>query len=252
MKKILLKSLLATLLSIAGSLLVVVTIVPAMGGVVDGNAWLMCIVCPLAVAAPASCFTFWQAERLQRAHQALEAAHRELAGAHRELTERARRDPMTGLLNRESFFLELDAERRRGRGTLLIMDADHFKAINDRHGHLVGDQALLEIAAAISRGVRAGDVVGRIGGEEFGALLIGAGGDDATRIAERVRREVEQIRFRPDAGGVLPLTVSIGGTELLTEATVSDHMRAADARLYAAKNAGRNRTVFDPGTRAAA
>lgn len=253
MKHILVKAALATLLSVVGSLLVVATLVPAIGGIVDGNAWLMAIVCPIAVAFPASGYTFWQGDRLRRAHARLEEAHRELAEAHHVLTERSRRDQMTGFLNRENFFTELELRRRRSdAGALLIIDADHFKAINDQFGHLTGDKALLEICAAIQRGVRAQDVVGRIGGEEFAALVYGTSGEDAFQVAERIRREVEQIRFRPDDQAVLPLTVSIGGVDLTQGASLSEHMRMADKRLYMAKRNGRNQTVFEVGIRVAA
>ena len=87
---------------------------------------------------------------------------------------------------------------RADRGALLIIDADHFKTINDNFGHLTGDEALLLIASAIGRGVRSGDILGRIGGEEFGAFLVGATQEEAKRVAERIRSEVELIRFQPD------------------------------------------------------
>jgi diguanylate cyclase (GGDEF)-like protein len=144
------------------------------------------------------------------------------------------------------------SRRRTDRGALLIIDADHFKKINDSYGHLTGDRALLDIAAAISTGVRAGDVLGRIGGEEFGAFLVGASDEEAIRVAERIRREVEAIRFQPIDGRLLPLTVSIGGTPCGSDANVSELMRAADQRLYEAKNRGRNRAIFDDGIPAAA
>src|SRR5690606_14049972 len=127
----------------------------------------------------------------------------------------------------------------------LIIDADHFKRINDNYGHLTGVRALLEIAAAIRIAVRADDILGRVGGEEFAALLAGASEDEAARVAERIRREVEQIRFMPDDERVLSLTVSIGGTICIPEASVSELMRAADKRLYEAKNRGRNLAILD-------
>ena len=190
-----------------------IIVVPALGGVVDGNAWLMLTICPLTIAWPASAYTFWQGERLKSAHRDLARAHAQLAAAHRRLEEKASRDNMTGMLNRESFFAALDGSRRKAdRGALLIIDADHFKKINDNFGHLTGDAALLEIAAAISRGIRGGDILGRIGGEEFGAFLVGASDQEAKRVAERIRREVELIRFQPADERTVPLTVSISGT----------------------------------------
>ncbi|MDH6230917.1 diguanylate cyclase (GGDEF)-like protein [Mesorhizobium soli] len=244
MTSIILRASLVSILAVAGSLLVAVTVVPMMGGTVDGNAWLMCIVCPLATAFPASAYTFWQSDRLKHAHRELERAHAQLAATHRRLAEKASRDDMTGMLNRETFFASLDGSRRRSdRGALLIIDADHFKKINDNFGHLTGDEALLEIAAAISRGVRSGDILGRIGGEEFGAFLIGATEQEAAVVAERIRREVEKVCFKPAGEQQVPLTVSIGGTVCALGATVSELMRAADRRLYEAKNRGRNLTI---------
>jgi diguanylate cyclase (GGDEF)-like protein len=247
-RKIILKSSLAALGSTVASLSIVSLLGPAFGGVVEGNAWLMATICPMAISWPASAFTFWQSDRLRRAHEALAAAHAELTEAHRDLAERARRDPMTGLLNRESFFAALDGSRRKSDGgALLIIDADHFKKINDGFGHLVGDEALLAIAAAIGRGVRKRDLVARIGGEEFAAYLEGATIDEASIIAERVRREVETVIFEASGGSKVPLTVSIGGTLCTREAGLSDLLRAADHRLYAAKRAGRNRVIFEQG-----
>ncbi len=152
---------------------------------------------------------FYQGARLRAAHRELSRAHAELAAAHRRLAEKSKLDEMTGMLNRESFFAALEGTRRKSdRGALLIIDADHFKKINDNYGHLTGDDALLEITAAIARGVRSGDILGRIGGEEFAAFLVGATSDEARRVAERIRHEVEMIRFRPDREATVPLTVS--------------------------------------------
>ena len=247
MTSILIKSAIVAFASAAASLAVASIVVPMLGGTVDGNAFLMCIVCPLVVAWPASAYTFGQSARLKAAHRDLARAHAQLAATHRRLAHKARHDDLTGLLNRESFFAVLDASRSKAdRGALLIIDADHFKAINDSYGHLTGDEALLLIAAAIKDGVRAGDILGRIGGEEFGAFLVGASEQEARVVAERIRGEVEGIAFRPQEGETVPLTVSIGGTVCTTEATVSELMRAADRRLYEAKHGGRNLAIVDP------
>lgn len=245
MKMILLKAAVVAVGATIGSLVIAMTVVPMLGGVVDGNAWLMCVVCPLATAFPGSAYVFHQSARLKATHAQLANAHAQLAEAHCRLAEKASRDHMTGMLNRESFFARLDGSRRKeDRGFLLIVDADHFKNINDTFGHLAGDDALLEIASAITRALRVGDTVGRIGGEEFGVLLAGADEEEAKAIAERIRGEVEAIAFRP-LGARVHLSVSIGGAPCAADADVTDLMRLADARLYAAKNAGRNRAVMD-------
>lgn len=231
--------------SAAGSVLLAMMILPFFGASIGELGLLMCIACPLVIAWPASAYMFWQNDRLQAAHRDLSRAHAQLAAAHRRLAEKARHDDMTGMLNRESFFGVLERSRRKtDSGALLIIDADHFKSINDRFGHLAGDEALLQIAGALRGGVRAGDVLGRIGGEEFGAFLVGANEHEAARVAERIRQQVEMIRFRVEGDRIVPLTVSIGGTICEPGATVSELMRSADRRLYEAKNRGRNLVIF--------
>jgi len=252
MTSILIKSAIVAFASAAASLALALTIVPMIGGTVDGNAFLMCIVCPLLIAWPASAHMFSQSARLKAAHRDLARAHAQLAATHRRLAHKARHDDLTGMLNRESFFSVLDATRRKAdRGALLIIDADHFKRINDSYGHLTGDEALLLIAAALKRSVRAGDMLGRVGGEEFCAFLVGADEDEARTIAERIRREVELVRFRPVDERTVPLTVSIGGTLCSQGASITELMRSADLRLYEAKHGGRNLAIIDAMPRAA-
>ena len=253
MKSVFLKSGFVTLLSIVITMALVLAIIPLLGGTIDAAAYILPVLCPVLIAFPFSFHTFWQREKLRLAHADLSRAHAQLAAAHRRLSEKASRDEMTGMLNRENFFAALDGSRRKNdRGALLIIDADHFKRINDSFGHLTGDQALLQIAAAITRGVRSGDILGRIGGEEFGAFLVGASEEEAKLVAERIRSEVERLRFQPNDEPAVPLTVSIGGTNCGSEANVSELMRAADLRLYEAKRRGRNRAIFDTGISEAA
>jgi predicted signal transduction protein with EAL and GGDEF domain len=124
MKRIVLKSGLAALLFFAASLLVFAAILPALDVTASGTVWL-----GLAVVGPCSAYTFWQKERLAKALEELRVTHSELAAAHRALAEKARRDDMTGMLNRESFFAVLDRMRQQEqRGALLIIDADHSRA----------------------------------------------------------------------------------------------------------------------------
>jgi len=246
MNQIIAKASLATVLSVAASLALVLMLVPSLGGVIEGSALLMATLCPMVIAFPASFYLFLQKKRLAETLAALTAAHERLARAHAELAEKARHDDMTGLLNRESFLAALKGARRRtDSGVMLIIDADHFKYINDTHGHAQGDVALSMIAEAIRGGVRAGDIVGRIGGEEFAAFLCGATRDEALMIAERIRLGVEALRFSPGEGKYLPLSVSIGAARLQPHLSWSQLMRGADSRLYEAKARGRNRVVFE-------
>lgn len=253
-RKIVVKSTVATLLSIAASLGLAVTIVPMLGGIVDGNAWLMCVLCPLLIAAPASAYQFWQNQRLRDAHQEIARLHGEVAKAHRELThahaelaEKAQRDGMTGMLNRESFFAGLEhAMALTAKGVLLVIDADHFKTINDRHGHPTGDRALLAIAAAITGVTRQDDLCGRIGGEEFAVYLPRADASEAHSVAERIRSAVAMLRVSAEDETPVPLTVSIGGAERLATTGPAQLVSEADRQLYKAKRLGRDKVVLEP------
>lgn len=249
MIRVFVKAAVAAVASVIASVLVVLTFVPMLGGSVDGNGLVMTLVCPLLIAYPASAYFFWQKERLAETLEELTAAHGKLAQAHARLAEKARYDQMTGVLNRGAFLATLESA---GAGVLLAIDADHFKRINDTHGHQAGDEALMLIASAIRAGVREGDLVGRIGGEEFAAFLGGASAEQASAVAERIRSGVEAIRFAPGDGAPVPLSVSVGAARLGAHTSWTQAMRAADARLYEAKRGGRNRVVFGEGDRVAA
>ena len=122
---------------------------------------------------------------------------------------------------------------------LLILDIDNFKAINDLYGHHAGDEALTIMARSIRSVLRDGDIVGRMGGEEFGVFLPGVSEDEAAAGAERVRRSVNLAVFAPE-GQRRDLSVSIGGAVFTGKTTFTDLFRIADQRLYGAKHAGRN------------
>lgn len=177
----------------------------------------------------------------------LSAAKDEIGLRHREA---ALVDPLTGVLNRRGF--EAEAERmllRAGRdGTstaLLVLDLDYFKAVNDNWGHPVGDLALRAVANTVSAELRGGDVVGRLGGEEFVIALAGNRTDQAAVLAERVRRAVAALPIRGGEGSI-DLTVSIGVAAHRGATSLDKLMAHADAALYRAKAAGRNRVELAP------
>jgi len=177
---------------------------------------------------------------------------RELAIAHRHLTIYASTDGLTQVMNRAAFSTLVDAYLKdvhasagRAGGALLIIDADNFKAVNDRYGHDRGDEALIAIAAAIKAMLRAPDIVGRLGGEEFGVFLPGANADQAERVAERIRASVSATAFAP-AGTPHELSVSVGGAVFAATLPFADLFRVADRQLYAAKQHGRNRVEIAP------
>jgi diguanylate cyclase len=151
-----------------------------------------------------------------------------------------RHDGLTGALNRTSFIDEMRGSGAAGQ--LLIIDADHFKAINDSHGHYTGDKALMQLAKVIQMAVGAHGLTGRLGGEEFGVFLPDTDSEAANMLAEQIRRMVEREGFH--ANGVkIALTVSIGLSAHDADSPVGNAFKHADRRLYAAKSLGRNRIV---------
>ncbi|MDF1635452.1 GGDEF domain-containing protein [Mycoplana sp. MJR14] len=163
-----------------------------------------------------------------------------------DLLDRSGRDALTGLLDRSRLEYEgprlLQACVTAGSVTsLMVVDADHFKTINDDFGHLAGDQVLRAVAATLQQGVRTGDRVYRFGGEEFVVLCEGLAHGEAVARAEQIRRSVEEQIVRPDGR---PVTVSIGVSSSEHDgATLIALLSAADLRLYAAKRGGRNRVI---------
>ena len=166
-----------------------------------------------------------------------------LLGQAERLEQLVFEDPLTGLLNRRAILSQLDATvsgaRRHGRDlSVLMIDIDHFKSFNDQHGHPVGDQVLVTVAHRLRDRLRAEDWLGRLGGEEFVAVLPDTDPDDAQRVAEDLRSCVEQIRV-PTGGQEVSVTVSIGWATLDDE-DAEALVHRADEALYAAKDAGRN------------
>ena len=163
-----------------------------------------------------------------------------VTGRARQLARTAATDPLTGAGNRrrlQEWAHEVDPATKVGA---LVVDIDHFKRINDTWGHGIGDEVLRAIADRLLGGIREGDVVVRWGGEEFAVVLVGADGDVARRTAERLRRAIA-TPVRTSAGSV-KLTASIG-IAVGTAGRLDAVMGEADAALYAAKRAGRNRVV---------
>ncbi|UZP68974.1 diguanylate cyclase [Desulfovibrio mangrovi] len=165
-----------------------------------------------------------------------------------ELARISREDSLTSVFNRRHFVEVASREIRRGERfseiqTLLMIDIDHFKHVNDTYGHAVGDEVLRKMAAACKACLREVDVFGRLGGEEFGALLLRANAKVASALAERLRKHVGSIEVVTESG-VVRFTVSIGGVTFVGGESLENRMRIADAALYQAKGTGRNRTVL--------
>ncbi|MCB5411098.1 sensor domain-containing diguanylate cyclase [Pseudogemmobacter sp. CC-YST710] len=160
-----------------------------------------------------------------------------------ELRLIARQDSLTGSLTRRAFLERLDREIATGAtATLLMLDVDHFKAVNDTYGHSTGDEVLKAVATTARRNLRRGDSFGRLGGEEFGILLSGTDGADALHLAERLRSDLAGRRHAMIDNGVV--TLSLGVAEHRPGETRDEWLLRADQALYAAKSSGRNRSVL--------
>ena len=164
------------------------------------------------------------------------------------LCELSLKDPLTGLANRRYLYATLDREidrvTRAGDSALLLMlDIDHFKQINDDHGHLAGDLVLQSVARTLSACVRPMDTIARYGGEEFAIVLPSCQANFARVVGERVRRAIESTPIRISPIEQVHITVSIGGAFALQwiRSTKQLWVERADQQLYVAKQAGRNR-----------
>lgn len=164
-----------------------------------------------------------------------------------ELARLATLDPLTGILNRRTLEAQtqaaLDTARRHGQPlALAVIDADHFKSINDSYGHDAGDEALRALVGVLQNNLRSGDVLGRLGGEEFALLMPLTDEDAGVVVAERLRRAVQgtalAVRNHP-----IPLRVSIGVAARDDHTGFVELVRQADRALYAAKDHGRNRVM---------
>lgn len=187
---------------------------------------------------------------------ALQNAH-----LYQETQRLATTDSLTGLSNHRHFYELLEQEAQRAHRQeyavgLIMLDLDHFKRVNDQHGHPAGDAVLRRFAQVVRSRLRRTDAVGRLGGEEFAAILPDATLDEVRLVAEKVRRAVSEIAPLQTEDGLVttPITTSIGGAALVGQKVDGRLLlQRADEALYAAKRAGRNRVyVWDEGAGTAA
>lgn len=189
-------------------------------------------------------------ERLARkqAEKIVEERSRELFEKNRELEKLSSTDPLTGLHNRRHFGASARVEFERVlrfdlKLSAIMMDIDHFKRVNDRFGHAMGDTVLVEVAGACKTGIRVTDLHARYGGEEFCFLLPETGLDGARILAERLRVSVAGLHFTTDSES-FSVTASFGVAERLAgENSIEDLLGRSDKALYDAKREGRNRVV---------
>ena len=162
----------------------------------------------------------------------------------RIMSLKAHTDPLTGILNRRGLDRRLEQVagniQSDGQTAIFMIDVDHFKSINDVHGHQAGDLVLVELSRLMTSLLRGHDVVGRWGGEEFLVVAPGTTRSQAVELAERLRAAVERRHF----AGIGKVTVSVGVAELDADTSATSVIEAADAALYTAKHNGRNRVVL--------
>ncbi len=176
-----------------------------------------------------------------------------LTRAREQMEAMAMHDSLTQLLNRRAIYNHAEAEYNRSRRgstplSLLMIDIDHFKSVNDQYGHLSGDQAICHIARCISQNIRSYDWVGRWGGDEFLVILPSSDTDQARVVVDRIQDSLKSAVFSPADGAVLNMTLSIGVSMRTGESQVPLHnlLQQADKALYKAKRGGRNQVYFHP------
>ncbi len=169
-----------------------------------------------------------------------------------KLSELSLKDPLTGLSNRRYFqsilLREIEMVARSGETALLLMlDIDHFKSVNDQHGHPAGDAVLQVVAKTLAGCVRPMDTVARFGGEEFVIILPSCQGQYGHQVAERIRETVSALRIQLNSGATLRVTISIGGAfaPRWVRSTSELWIDRADIELYRAKSEGRNRVCIE-------
>ena len=178
---------------------------------------------------------------------------KDLQTAEAKLVSMATRDFLTGLLNRREIYRRMEEELQRSRRTgtpfsLFLLDLDHFKRVNDQHGHSAGDLVLQETAAAMQRTVRPYDLCGRYGGEEFLVALPGTGLVEAAEVAERIRLAIAALQIAVDGCNTLQITASIGVAAMQPHETIDQLVARADEAMYQGKQQGRNQVNISAST----
>lgn len=188
-------------------------------------------------------------QELQTYRRALETENATLDSSLRAAALAATRDPLTGLFNRRHVFTFAESLAERVRSgqeevTVCMIDVDHFKQVNDRHGHPVGDEVLRAVGALLGARLREGDCLARVGGEEFMIVLRQCGASRGRRVAESVRHNVAASQIRTAVGEV-PITVSLGVAQWADDEHFETVVERADRALYDAKHSGRDRVEID-------
>lgn len=219
-------SVLVTLLAMLGLSILLNEVIPA-------AFWVFAALCPALLSGPISFILVQQAEANHR-------LNRQLLATQAVLRTQADIDHLTGAFNRAAFYRQAQGYAQAADACVLLADIDHFKAINDRHGHAAGDQALRIVARTLQAALRPNDVMGRIGGEEFAILLAAMPVELGMAIAERARKAIANLEVRTADGAPIEVSVSIGVARLRSGMPIDHALAEADSAMYAAKRSGRN------------
>jgi diguanylate cyclase (GGDEF)-like protein len=203
------------------------------------------VIWALAAATAVLAIIAW---RLRRANRRLRAELRERRTVEADLQQRSATDVVTGVLNRGGFMDVLGRECiRAARGghplSVVMLDFDNFKGINDTYGHPFGDRTLIAVARACRDAVREPDFVGRLGGDEFAVGMPQTDGEGARQSAERIRAAVSNVSMPLPGGGALSITTSVGLAVLQNTDTLQSLLARCDRAVYEAKRRGRNRVA---------
>ncbi len=216
-------------------------------GLAWGNAWLPAPYSPNALATLLASIVFLAVFFYAYADRSI-SYYARLQDSNQKLYELAMRDQLTGVLNARAYYQVCDqliglAARAEEVYSVLFIDLDHFKSVNDTYGHAAGDLVLKSAARCIAEHIRSSDFLGRIGGEEFSIFLPNTTLEDALKVAEKIRLALAALVIEPTAGVCLKITTSIGVADKQPgDQHFEEIQRDADMAMYEAKKAGRNRT----------
>ncbi len=200
---------------------------------------------PMGLSTHLAVHSSFQNQLLVKLNNQMEGMQSDLEFSNNRLRRQAETDMLTGLKNRRFFFQAAqEMIAVSGPKTVLALDVDYFKIVNDTYGHETGDRALSLIAKTIADIVGPTHLAARIGGEEFAVFLNNIGPELAYQIAERIRKDIEQLQFKADFGSFHPLSISIGICNNGTRMNVQGLLRNADMALLQAKRQGRNQSVI--------
>lgn len=230
------KVLIAMVFSVAVTLVSMLALAALTGEDIPWPFWALGVACPALISGPVTYILASQAEANRR-------LNRQLLATQSVLRAQADIDHLTGALNRAAFYRHAAEYCEDAPACVLLADIDHFKAINDEHGHAAGDHALRSVARTLQAALRPDDLLGRIGGEEFAIILAGMPTALGMTIAERARAAIAGLQVTTADGAPIGLTISIGVAQLVAGSALEQALAEADAAMYSAKRSGRNRVL---------